>query len=85
MTSVSKCGDCFLCQYSTSCMFQNFDLSRRNMIRRAHYWVKKMVNAKQSIARLAEPFIPDGTVSCCCCCCSSSSAFSFFCFIMGLT
>ena len=55
-------------------MFQNFDLSRRNMIRRAHYWVKKMVNAKQSIARLAEPFIPDGTVSCC-----------RSCFIMGLT
>ena len=48
----------------THTVFQNFDLSRRNMIRRAHYWVKKMVNAKQSIARLAEPFIPDGTVSC---------------------
>ena len=44
-------------------LLKEFERSRQNMIERAHSWVNKMANAKQTIAKFAEPFIPNGTVS----------------------
>ncbi|KAL8567291.1 hypothetical protein ACOMHN_023334 [Nucella lapillus] len=39
-----------------------FERSRQNMLQLAHEWIDKMANARQTIARLAEPFIPNNTI-----------------------
>ncbi|KAK7087709.1 translation initiation factor eIF2B subunit alpha-like [Littorina saxatilis] len=46
----------------TNMQFADFERCRQNMIHRANHWVNKMANARQTIARLAEPFISHGTI-----------------------
>ncbi|XP_076453393.1 translation initiation factor eIF2B subunit alpha-like [Babylonia areolata] len=40
----------------------DFERSRQNMIQLGHSWVNKMANARQTIAKLAEPFITNNTI-----------------------